>query len=197
MTKYKIETWNRTRWKGTTRQDTTKQEVLVRRDKLGHFAKGEKNPVIKQLSEKQYGSGTYKVGIVHGKVVTRYKTASRNVNWYERKKEVIANRQIFKITYALNVPYQGTVYYGFRITAFHWSEKILNSKKEAIKERLIKFIENSLHYKRDEFWFNLYFGGSKPQLANAYKSDINTYVCQWTTKYGSVKKEESGTLESL
>lgn len=197
MYKYKIEIWNKTKWKGTARETTTTVEKLVKRDSKGHFIKG--SPIITEIQEKSYGSGIYKVGIKKGKIVTRSKIAEKTPEWYEKRKEFLAKgRKIYRTSYVLNdIPFRGNVYYGFRIVAFSHNEQLLKELRSKLKERLIEFIEDCLGYKSDEFWFNMYFGYEAPTVNNAYGSDNGRYYLMWQKRYGTTIKQESHYLGDL
>jgi hypothetical protein len=91
----------------------------------------------------------------------------------------------------------GNVYYGFRIVAFSHKPELLSNLRAKLKERLIQFIEQCLKYRRDEFWFNMYFGYESPKLSNTYGSDNNKYYLMWQKRYGGSVKEESHNLGEL
>lgn len=193
LKKYKIEIWKKRKWEGTKRETIGSQERIVLRDNKGRFVK-----VISKVQEKTYGSGVYKVGIVNGKIVTRQKIASRNVQWYERKKEVLSKSPIFRTSYVLNdIPFRGNVYYGFRIVAFSRNQKMLEKLKPKLKDRLIEFIEQCLKYRKDEFWFNMYWGYESPKQTNVMSVEMNKYYLMWQKRHGSIVKEERHSLMDL
>jgi hypothetical protein len=194
--KYRLETWKKTQWKGTARQQQTTVQRLVKRDTKGHFMKG--TPVIKEVREKSYGTGQYKVGVVNGKIVARLKIAKKPVQWYDNRKEVIANRKMYRTSYVLNdIPFRGNVYYGFRIIAFSHNLNLLKNIRGKLKERLIEFIEKCISYRRDEFWFDMYFGYEAPSLNNAFKTEDGKYYLMWQKRYGTSIKEETHNLTEI
>lgn len=210
-THYKLESWKKTLWKGTQRETKTEKTVLVNRypkntiidgvNVSGRFVKDK--PVISEIREKTYGSGSYKVGLSNGKIVTRLKVAEKTPEWYERKHEVLKNAEMLRCSLALNdVPYKGTDYYGFRIVAFSRRKSILETiYPQKMYEALIKFIEKCLKYRSDEFWFSHYLnymGKIKPEKCNAYSSENGKYYLLWTKrKTGSIMKQEIHNISEL
>lgn len=203
MGKWEIETWNKKIWKNTKREQITTYKRLVKRDKKGKFIS------IAKIQTKAYGSGYYDVGISKGKIVTRKKIAEKNIMWYNRRKEVMSKKEIFRVQIVLNdavtnqieIPYRGNNYYGFRLIAFHTKHELLVNLKEKFKDRLIKFIEDCLKYKEDEWcWFDAYYGyeGFKNKVRSyTFTNDIGCYYLQWTKRYGTIKKEECHKIKEL
>lgn len=207
--KYKLEKWKQYKWKGQTREQIGTTERLVKRDSKGHFAKGQ--PVIYDVKERNYGSGTYRVGYVKGKAVVRQKIAKSN-NWWDNRKEAIANRKIFRSSYVLNnIPLSVTNPYfkyaiktgreswtiGFRINCFHHNKEFLASKKADMKKKLIAFIEEIVKYSQDEWWFDSYFGYEAPQLVNAFKSENNKYYLTLENPRGVIVIKREGKVTEL
>lgn len=200
MNKYKLEYWRKTLYKGQKNEKIVNYPVLVKRGKNGYFEKG--TPIIKEIREKTYGSGVYIVGVYEGKIITRKRIFRIDENWKREHKEEIEqrkkSRQIYRTSYALNdIPFRGNVYYGFRIIAFSNNKILLNNIKDKLKERLIQFIEDCLHYDREEFWFSLYWGYESPVLCNAYMNDNNKFYLSWQKRYGEIKKEEMHNLREI
>ncbi len=190
---YKLENWKRVKWRNTLRQETTTTQRLVKRDEKGHFKS------VLEIRQKSYGTGQYLVGIdKKGKIITRHKIGERTPEWYEAKKTAVKGRKILRTAYVLNdIPFRGNVYYGFRIIAFSHNAKLLTALKPKLKARLIRFIEQCIGYRQDEFWFDMYFGYEAPTQVNAYGSDNNTYYCMWTKRTGSELKRIHGNLGEL
>jgi len=194
--KYKLETWERVKWKGTAREEKATVQRLVKRGANGQFLKGV--PVIKKIQTKVYGSGVYKVGIVNDKIVTRHKIAEKNIEWYNAKKEHDANTKLYRTSYVLNnVPISKNGYFGFRIVVFSRDEQLLKNIKAKMKQRLIKWIEDCINYDEDEFWFDMYFGYEAPTPANASKNENGNYYLTQENSKGMVIKEKYGQLREL
>jgi hypothetical protein len=190
---YKLETWKKTNWKGTKREQNITVERLVMRDEKGHFKK-----VITKIQEKSYGTGYYKVGISNGKIVSRQKIASKNVQWYSDRKKATTDKDVYRIAYVLNdIPFQGTVYYGFRITAFSRHKDLLLQSKQKLKNRLIQFIEKCLGYSEDEFWFNYYWGEGTITSDTVFKNENGRFYLQWEKRHGTIIKEEPHRLSEI
>jgi hypothetical protein len=194
--KYKLEKWKRVNWAGTKRAETITVEKLVMRDANGHFAKNK--PVIDKIQTKFYGSGVYKVGIVGNKIIVRQKIAGRNIEWFEKRKEIMTNTELFRTSYVLNnVPISKTGYFGFRIVAFYDDEQTLKDLKPKLKERLIEWIEDCINYEEDEFWFDMYFGYEAPSKTNANKSEKGKYYLTKENDKGMILKEDKGRFYGL
>jgi hypothetical protein len=199
--KYKLEKWKLKVWKDTKRQDTINVDRLVKRDLKGRFIS-----VLTNIREKTYGSGIYKIGLKNGKVVTRKKIAQKTPEWYERKKEVIKGRTIFRCSLVLNdIPSTRLTgrneYYGFRIIAFSHSKTLLKRiYPEKMRQRLIEYIEDCFRYKETDFWFSTnksFFGHEDITITNTVKSDDGTYYLQWQKRYGQVIKREQNSIGDL
>lgn len=198
MTKYKLETWEKTLWKGQTREQVTLRTRLVRRDAKGHFTG--KNPVITKIQEKNYAKGHYRVGVIQNKIVVRQYVSPKDKTWYEQREERIKTKEknILRSSYVLNnVPISKKGYFGFRIVAFHTNRNLLDHIKPKLKARLIKWIENCINYDHNEFWFDMYFGYEPPTNANTYASDNGKYFLTYENKNGIVLKENDGKLSDL
>ena len=185
--KYKTENWKTTKWKGQTRQQQVTVQRLVSRDAKGHFSG--KNPVITKLQTKVYGSGVYQVGIINNKIVLRHKIASRNIEWHEKRKELEQKNEMYRTSYVLNnIPISKNGYFGFRIVAFSLNKNYLDSIKQKLKDRLIKFIEETINYQKGDFWFDMYFGYEAPTKTNASLKENDK---------GMILKEESGRFHAI
>jgi len=199
--KYKLETWKKTSWKGTRRETAITIQMLVKRDLNGRFSKN--NPVIKEIRQKTYGSGTYQIGVYKNKIITRHKIAPRNIQWQKEKEEKFRTSIMYRCSLALNdIPYKGDEYYGFRIIAFSRRKQILESVyPKKMEYKLIEFIEKCLKYRSDEFWFGHYLnymGKIAPEIANASISENNKYYLLWTKrKTGTILKQDYGHLGDL
>jgi hypothetical protein len=194
--KYKLETWNKTKYKGQKREEKTTVKRLVKRDSNGHFAKN--TPIITKIHIKVYGSGVYQVGYINDKIVTRHKIAEKNIEWYNAKKEHDTNTKLYRTSYVLNnVPISKNGYYGFRIVVFSTNEQKLKDIKPKMKQRLIKWIEDCINYEEDDFWFDMYFGYEAPSLANASKNENNNYYLTQENSKGMIIKEKNGQLREI
>lgn len=207
--KYKLETWKQYSWKGTKREQIGTTQRLVKRDSKGHFVKG--TPIIKEVKQRNYGSGTYNVGYVNGKAIVRQKIG-KNVNWWEQRKDTIANRKIFRSSYVLNnIPLSVTNQYfkyaiktgreswtiGFRINCFSHNKSLLTAKRENMKKKLIDFIEEIVKYRKDEWWFDSYFGYEAPTLVNAFRSEDNRYYLTLENPKGQIIIKREGRVTEL
>ena len=203
MGKWKIETWHKKLWKGTERETIKTYEKLVMRKPNGQIEHSAK------IVYRSYGSGYYQVGISKDKVVTRKLIAKRNLQWYEAKKEVMKHKKLYRVQIVLNdantnqneIPYKHT-YYGFRLIAFHTNHDLLKQNKEKFKDILIKFIEDCIKYKEDNWiWFDAYYGyeGFKnPTLAYGANMNENGYFyLQWTKRHGSIQREEIHRIKEI
>lgn len=190
--KYNLESWKKTQWKGTKREQTTKTIRLVSRDKKGHFIS-----VISEVKERTDSTGIYYVGYVHGKIKTR-KLKERNVQHEMTPLKAERKGDIYRTSYVLNnVPISKNGYFGFRIVAFSTSKELLYSLKDKLKQKLIKFIEQCVKYHKDEFWFDMYFGYEAPTPNNALNTDIDKFYLTMENKVGMIIKEEYGEINRL
>jgi hypothetical protein len=192
MKGYKLETWTKTKWKGTKREQKTTINRLVQRDKKGRFIS-----VITDIREKRIGENIYYVGYRNNKIKTRKLKQKIIIE----KGAVIKEPQhidMYRTSYVLNnVPISKSGYYGFRIAAFSNNKELLYSIKDKLKRRLIRFIEKCVKYNQDEFWFYMYFGYEAPSLNNISIRDNGKYELSMENKFGIVIKEESGEISKL
>lgn len=141
------------------------------------------------------------MGIIKNKIIIRHKIAQKTPEWYEKRKEIIAKRIIYRAQIVLDdIPFRGSNYFGFRIIAFSHNHNLLVKLKTKMKERLIEFIENCLKYRHDEFWFNMYWGYEGfdyKKVSTATISDNNKFYLQWQKRYGGIRKEEKHSLMEL
>lgn len=208
--KYKLETWNRVKWKGTKREQKTTTEKLVKRDSNGRFAKN--SPVITEIRIKTYASGTYQVGYKNGKAITRYKIKGQKTEeWYNQRKNIMKNAQIYRCSLALNdIPISsnthygisGNEYYGFRIVAYSRNKSLLHKVyPQKMYKKLIEFIEKCVKYRSGNFWFDHYLnymGKIAPELSNTSPKDSGKYELLWTQrKTGRILKQEFGEIYRL
>lgn len=202
--KYKLETW--------------KNGLFIVARKKGKFVKGYPKKVISQ-EVKNYPKGVYNVYVVINKKnksgksrVRQLTTQTKNADWWKEREQVIAKRQIFRSSYVLNNIPISKVYsffkyadrrgieswtVGFRINAFSRNRQALAELKPKLKQRLIKFIEQTLKYNAGEWWFDSYFGYEAPTNVNASKIDNGRYYLTLENQRGYVIKSEEGRLSDL
>lgn len=196
--KYKLETWKIKKWRNTEREIIKEEKRLVMRDAITkRFSKNK--PVITDIREKVYGSGVYYVGYVNGKAVVRQLKVKRNLLWYETKKEEMKKeKKVYRTSYVLNnIPISKKGYFGFRIVVFGTNEQALRNLREKMKRRLIKWIEECIRYKEQEFWFDMYFGYESPHLSNALRNENGKYYLTEEDKHGLILKEKYGSVGEL
>lgn len=204
---YKLEKWKEHKWKNTKREQIKTVERFVSRYPKGTIINGKnvsgrfvkEKPVIRDIKFKHNINTGYvaKVGYYKGKMITKQtiqKPQKQEWGVLKPKKQ----QRIYRTSYVLNdIPYRGNVYYGFRIHVFSSSKKQLENLKSKIKNRLIKFIEECLKYRKSEFWFDLYWGYESPKIVNEPSNSNQTYTLQWQKSRGGIMKTEHGNIGDL
>lgn len=192
-------------------QKLIKNRANIRADIRGYINKGySANRIQKEFSRRKMGIRR-QILLSEIRAVKKISIKEKRWKYIPRKYRkygggVIDHKKrkyVYRVSFAINdVQASGVIrgktekgrYLGFLLQVFHDNQEILRMNIRNYKDKLLKLMENYLHYHKSEWWFNFWIGTEYPtQINDTIFSLSGTWLFQ-VEKHGAIIHSETGAL---